>query len=167
MMRCDAVVVGEGESSWLEVLRDCESGRLSGRYGSVDNGFDLADSPMPAFELLEIDRYNRLTVQTSRGCPHLCEFCASSVLLTGRYKQKPAGKVLAEIDRILSIWKHPFIEFADDNAMVHKAYWKELLGRLGDRRMKWFAETDLTVSEDDELLTLLRVTGCSQLLIGL
>lgn len=164
---CDAVVVGEGESSWLAVLRDCEAGQLSSRYGSVDHGFDLSDAPMPAFELLDIDRYNRLTVQTSRGCPHRCEFCASSILLTGHYKQKPVAKVLAEIDRILSIWKHPFIEFADDNAMVHKAYWKELLGRLGDRRIKWFAETDLTVSEDDELLTLLRATGCSQLLIGL
>lgn len=164
---CDAVVVGEGESSWLSVLRDCETGRLSQRYGSVDSGFELADAPMPAFELLDIERYNRLTVQTSRGCPHRCEFCASSVLLTDRYKQKPVDKVLAEIDRILSIWKHPFIEFADDNALVHKAYWKELLGRLGDRRIKWFAETDLTVSEDEELLTLLRETGCSQLLIGL
>jgi len=164
---CDAVVVGEGESNWPSVLRDCEAGQLSARYDAVDGGFDLDDAPMPAFDLLEINRYNRLTVQTSRGCPHRCEFCASSVLLTGRYKQKPAGKVLAEIDRILSIWKRPFIEFADDNALVHKDYWKEMLGNLGDRRFKWFAETDLTVSEDDELLTLLRETGCSQLLIGL
>jgi radical SAM superfamily enzyme YgiQ (UPF0313 family) len=164
---CHAVVVGEGESSWLEVLQDCESGRLSGCYGSVDNGFDLADSPMPAFELLDIDRYNRLTVQTSRGCPHLCEFCASSVLLTGHYKQKPQGKVLAEIDRILSIWKHPFIEFADDNAMVNKRYWKQLLKKLEGRRIKWFAETDLSVCEDDELLELMRESGCSQVLIGL
>jgi len=164
---CDAVVIGEGESSWLAVLRDCETGQLSQRYGSVDAGFDLSNAPMPAFELLDIERYNRLTVQTSRGCPHRCEFCASSVLLTDRYKQKPVDKVLAEIDRILSIWKHPFIEFADDNALVHKAYWKELLERLGDRRIKWFAETDLTVSEDEELLRLLRQTGCAQLLIGL
>ena len=164
---CDAVVVGEGESSWPSVLRDCEAGQLSDRYGAVNGGFDLDDAPMPAFELLDIERYNRLTVQTSRGCPHRCEFCASSVLLTERYKQKPVGKVLAEIDRILSIWSHPFIEFADDNALVHKAYWKEMLGNLGERRIKWFAETDLTVSEDDELLTLLRDTGCSQLLIGL
>ena len=164
---CDAVVIGEGEASWLSVLRDCERGQLSDRYGKVDGDFDLSDAPMPAFELLDVARYNRLTIQTSRGCPHRCEFCASSVLLTGRYKQKPVDKVLAEIDRVLSIWKQPFIEFADDNALVHKAYWKELLGNLGDRRIKWFAETDLTVSEDDELLALLRKTGCSQLLIGL
>jgi radical SAM superfamily enzyme YgiQ (UPF0313 family) len=163
---CDAVVVGEGEASWLEVLEDCEKGRLSERYGSRNNGFDLNDAPMPAFDLLDIRRYNRLTVQTSRGCPHLCEFCASSVLLSSRYKQKPMGKVIDEIDKILSIWKHPFIEFADDNALVNKSYWKELLPHLRDRRIKWFAETDLSVSEDEELLRLMRESGCSQVLIG-
>ena len=48
--------------------------------------FPLEDAPLPRFELLEFDKYNRLTVQTSRGCPLRCEFCASSILLTKRYK---------------------------------------------------------------------------------
>jgi radical SAM superfamily enzyme YgiQ (UPF0313 family) len=122
---------------------------------------------MPAFELLDIKKYNRLTVQTSRGCPHRCEFCASSVLLTERYAQKPASRVLAEIDRILSIWKRPFIEFADDNTFVNHAYWKELLTALKGRNFRWFAETDLSVAEDEVLLALMRETGCAQVLIGL
>ena len=61
---------------------------------------------MPAFELLDITKYNRLTVQTSRGCPHNCDFCAGSNLITSCYKQKPVEKVLAEIDRICEIWPH-------------------------------------------------------------
>ncbi|HUU26227.1 MAG TPA: radical SAM protein [archaeon] len=164
---CDAVVIGEGEACWNDALGDCENGRLSGVYGMIDNGFDLREAPMPAFELLDISRYNRLTVQTSRGCPHLCEFCASSTLLTRRYKQKPIAKVLGEIDRISEIWKHPFIEFADDNSIVDKAYWKELLRELKEKKIRWFAETDLSVSEDDRLLELMRESGCAQVLIGL
>jgi radical SAM superfamily enzyme YgiQ (UPF0313 family) len=164
---CDAVVIGEGESVWPQVLADAAVRRLRPTYGSRDGAFDLADAPMPAFELLDISKYNRLTVQTSRGCPHLCEFCASSVLLADRYKQKPAGKVLAEIERILEIWKHPFIEFADDNSFVNKAYWRELLAALADKRIKWFAETDLSVAEDEPLLDLMCRAGCAQLLIGL
>jgi radical SAM superfamily enzyme YgiQ (UPF0313 family) len=163
----DAVVVGEGEPAWEELLADAEAGRLKPRYGALDGSFDLSEAPMPAFELLDVARYNRLTVQTSRGCPHLCEFCASSVVLSPRYKQKPVGKVVAEIERILEIWDHPFLEFADDNSVVNRAWWRELLGALEGRRFRWFTETDLSVSEDGELLDLMRASGCAQLLIGL
>jgi len=164
---CTSVVIGEGEACWPEVLQDCEDGTLKQRYGSLDSGFDLADAPMPAFELLDISHYNRLTVQTSRGCSHRCEFCASSVIFTSRYKQKPVTKVIAEIEKILTLWDKPFIEFADDNSFVNHQYWKELLKHLKGKRLKWFAETDLSVSEDGELLDLMRETGCAQVLIGL
>jgi radical SAM superfamily enzyme YgiQ (UPF0313 family) len=162
----DAVVIGEGEACWTEVLADCAAGRLRRFYGSRESPFDLAGAPMPAFELLDPSQYNRITVQTSRGCPHQCEFCGSSVMLTGKYKQKPAEKVLAEIDRILTIWEHPFLEFADDNTFVDKQYWKELLPALSERRVRWFTETDLSVGTDDELLDLMRQSGCAQVLIG-
>src|SRR5512135_452779 len=106
---CDSVVIGEGERAWHDVLGDARKGRLRPRYGSLDGSFDLADAPMPAFELLNTSKYNRLTVQTSRGCPHRCEFCASSTVFTGAYKQKPVEKVVKEIEKILSIWERPFI----------------------------------------------------------
>jgi radical SAM superfamily enzyme YgiQ (UPF0313 family) len=167
LQSCDTVVLGEGEVCWPEVLRDAENSTLKPLYGVRDSNYDLADSPMPAFELLDVTKYNRLTVQTSRGCPHQCEFCASSVMLTTRYKQKPIGKVLQEIDRILSIWDRPFIEFADDNSLVNHAYWRELLGHLKGKGLRWFAETDLSVAEDKELLALMRQSGCAQVLIGL
>jgi len=162
---CDAVVVGEGEPVWLNVLQDAVDGCLKQFYRS-DGNFALAESPMPAFELLVPEHYNRLTVQTSRGCPFRCEFCASSILLTSHYKQKPIDKVLAEIDRIRSFWHRPFIEFADDNAFVNRRYWRELLTELKSRKVRWFAECDLSVYQDEELLTLMRDSGCAQVLIG-
>ena len=167
MAQCTAVVAGEGEATWLQVLEDAERGKLKPIYRAGPDAFDMAAAPMPAFELLDIAKYNRLTVQTSRGCPHRCEFCASSVMLTDRYKQKPAAKVLAEIARIREIWNQPFIEFADDNSFVDHAYWKELLPALKGQGLRWFAETDLSVANDGELLDLMRETGCAQVLIGL
>lgn len=164
---CDAVIIGEGEAVWQQVLKDAEAGSLRPQYGGFDSTFKMEDAPMPAFHLLDIDKYNRITVQTSRGCPHKCEFCASSILLTSKYKQKPIDKVIAELDAIQSIWNHPFIEFADDNSFVNHRYWKELLPQLKGRKLRWFAETDLSVADDPEMLDLMRETGCAQVLIGL
>ena len=163
---CDAVVIGEAECVWHEILRDAEIGELKPFYGSLQNSFDLKDAPVPAYGLLDISKYNRLTVQTSRGCPWRCEFCASSPFFVPKYKQKPVEKVLAEIDTIKRIWPRPFIEFADDNAHVNKTYWKTLLPRLAERRVKWFSETDLSVAEDEGLLELMRESGCAEVLIG-
>ncbi|MEA2068858.1 MAG: radical SAM protein, partial [Verrucomicrobiota bacterium] len=164
---CTSVILGEGEPVWLDVLEDAEKSQPKLIYDARKLDYSLADAPMPAFELMDISKYNRLTVQTSRGCPHNCEFCAGSNLISSCYKQKPVEKVLAEIDRICEIWPHPFIEFADDNSFVNKAYWKALLPELKKRQIKWFTETDLSVAEDSELLYLMRESGCAQVLIGL
>ena len=88
-------------------------------------------------------------------------------MIAPRYEQKPVDRVLAEIDRIREFWRRPFIEFADDNAFVNKNYWKRLLPELARRHVRWFAETDLSLHEDEELLALMRDSGCSQVLIGL
>ena len=165
---CASVVVGEGEPLWPEVLDDFERGRLKPFYVQTPRGgFDLREGPMPRFDLLAPDRYNRITVQTSRGCPHRCDFCASSILLTPRYKLKPVEKVIAEIHEIKKIWPRPFIEFADDNSFVHRQHYKRLLRELVREKLRWFTEADVKVAEDDELLGLMRDSGCQQVLIGL
>jgi radical SAM superfamily enzyme YgiQ (UPF0313 family) len=165
---CTSVVVGEGEVLWPELLRDFERGGLKPFYRQSPPGlFDLRDAPMPRFDLLDPDKYNRITVQTSRGCPHKCEFCASSILLTSRYKLKPVTKVIDEIHEIKKIWDRPFIEFADDNSFVHREHYKALLRALAPEHLRWFTEADLNVARDDELLGLMRDSGCQQILIGL
>lgn len=163
---CDSVVIGEGEPSWLEVLNDCEHGKLKPFYSSFDKDFDLKDAPMPRFELLNSEKYNRLTVQTSRGCPHHCEFCAASILISKKYKQKPAGKVIQEIKAIKRIWEKPFIELADDNTFINHKYWVDLLKELRNEDIRWFTETDVSVAQDNKLLNLMRKSGCQQVLIG-
>ena len=163
---CTSVVIGEGELLWPEVLADFERGELKPFY-STRREFDLSDAPMPRFDLLAPQKYNRLTVQTSRGCPHRCEFCASSILLTPHYKVKPVEKVIAEIREIKNIWPKPFIEFADDNSFVHREHYKQLLRELAKENVRWFTEADIGVAQDDELLGLMRDSGCQQVLVGL
>ena len=166
ILHCDAVVVGEAELIWPQVLQDFRCGRLAGIYRTGGQEFDLADAPLPRFDLLDPDQYNRLTVQTQRGCPWRCDFCASSILMTRRYKVKPVDKVIREVRAIKEIWPRPFIEFADDNTFVNRAHSKRLLRALADEGIKWFTETDVAVADDPELLDLMRQSGCAEVLIG-
>ena len=163
-----SVVIGEGEPLWPLVVQDAERGELKPYYRQAPGRwFDLADSPVPRYELLDLEKYNRLTVQTSRGCPHRCEFCASSILLTPKYRVKPVERVLAEVRAIKRLWDRPFIEFADDNSFVLREHYKALLRALIPEKVRWFTETDISVAEDPELLELMRESGCQQILIGL
>lgn len=162
----DSVVLGEGEPIWPMLVSGLRHGELKSVYDSRGQSFDLADAPMPAFHLLDVNKYNRLTVQTQRGCPWRCDFCAASIRISPIYKIKPVDKVIAEVQRIKEIWPHPFIEFADDNTFVNKAHSKNLLRALIKERIRWFTETDVSVAEDDELLHLMRESGCAQVLIG-
>lgn len=165
----DAIVVGEGETVWPQAMADLveSGGRLHDLYDAGDGNFDLSRSPMPQFELLDPERYNRLTVQTQRGCPFRCEFCAASMRISPTYKLKPVERVVAEIRKIKSLWKRPFIEFADDNTFVNKAHGKQLMQALVREEVRWFTETDISVADDLELLEMMKDAGCAQVLIGL
>ncbi|OGA15413.1 MAG: B12-binding domain-containing radical SAM protein [Betaproteobacteria bacterium RIFCSPLOWO2_02_FULL_63_19] len=163
----DTIVIGEGEPAWPALVADLRRGALKQCYDSRGCDFHLAEAPMPRFDLLEIDRYNRLTVQTQRGCPFRCEFCAASMRIAPTFKVKPVEKVMAEIRRIRERWPHPFIEFADDNTFVNKRHGRELMRALAKEHVRWFTETDISVAEDEELLRMMHDAGCAQVLIGL
>ena len=168
MRHADAVVQGEGEAVWPELLGDLEAGRLRPLYSSFQRrpAYRLDDARVPRYDLLDVERYNRLTLQTTRGCPHDCHFCAASRLISP-YQKKPIPQVRRELQAILDIWPAPFLELADDNTFVDPVWSRELVRLLRDARVRWFTETDITVADDDELLELLADSGCAQLLIGL
>jgi radical SAM superfamily enzyme YgiQ (UPF0313 family) len=95
-----------------------------------------------------------------------CNFCAASRAIS-TYKKKPIIQVERELNKIFEVWDRPFIELADDNTFVDKAWSKELLKTFSRYRMRWFTETDISVAYDDKLLELLAHSNCAQVLIGL
>jgi radical SAM superfamily enzyme YgiQ (UPF0313 family) len=122
---------------------------------------------VPRFDLIEGPRErDRLTVQTQRGCPWRCDFCASSIRLTHRYKLKPADRVATEISAIKAIWDQPFIELADDNTFVDRRRSRALVETLGEAQVPWFTETDVSVADDPDLVALMASAGCAEVLIG-
>jgi radical SAM superfamily enzyme YgiQ (UPF0313 family) len=162
----DAVVAGEGELLWPRLLKDWEEGRLRRIYRNASfRDVDLGAVPVPRYDLLDAGRYNRLPVQTSRGCPLHCEFCAASRIFGG-YKLKPVDRVVRDLRAAKTRGRHPFIELADDNTFVNKEWSRDLVRAIGKEEVHWFTETDVSVADDLELLDLLAASGCRQLLIG-
>jgi radical SAM superfamily enzyme YgiQ (UPF0313 family) len=164
----DYVVIGEGENIWHEVVRAAERDEPPRIFRATDSPpVNARELPVPRFELLGERPYNRFTVQTSRGCPWRCDFCASNVMLGLPYRKRPVADVIRDIRAVMQVRNHPFIEFADDNTFVDKEWGKELCRQLAPLHLKWFTETDISVAQDSELLHLMRKAGCRQVLIGL
>jgi radical SAM superfamily enzyme YgiQ (UPF0313 family) len=164
----DYVVIGEGENVWPEVVRAAENREWKRIFRASDFApVDVSKLPVPRYDLLGDRPYNRFTVQTSRGCPWRCDFCASTVMLGQPYRKRPVDQVIRDIAAIQRLRPQPFIEFADDNTFVDKSWGKELCRQLDPLHLRWFAETDISVADDPELLELMRKSGCRQILIGL
>lgn len=164
----DYVVIGEGEHVWPQVVRAAERDAPSQTFRSSDfPPVDVQTLPIPRYDLLKDRPYTRITVQTSRGCPWRCDFCASSVMLARGYRLRPVEHVMRDLEAIKSLYPHPFIELADDNTFVNKVWSKELCRAMIPLKLKWFTETDVSVADDPELLSLMRQAGCRQVLIGL
>lgn len=163
----DILAVGEGEPIWPEILNDFLNQKLKPRYDARTRpAFDFAQAPTPRFDILNPDRYPRFTVQTQRGCPLSCEFCAASMRLSPKFRTKPVDKIIHEIRTLKSLYNKPFIEFADDNTFADKRHGRALMKALASEQIRWFTETDISVAQDDDLLKMMRDAGCAQILIG-
>jgi radical SAM superfamily enzyme YgiQ (UPF0313 family) len=168
LAHADFVAVGEGEHVWRDIVAAAEHGERRKVFHASERGaVDLAQLATPRYDLLMQRPYNRFTVQTSRGCPHRCDFCASTVMLQQRYRKRPVEDVVSDILAIRRLRPNAFIEFADDNTFVDKQWGKALCRAIEPLGIKWFTETDITVADDPELLELIADSGCRQLLIGL
>lgn len=161
----DAVVVGDGEPVWSRVLEDAFLGKASGIY-RADRPFNLNESKPPRFDLAATLPRSRFTVQTQRGCPFACEFCAASRLL-GSFREKPAPLLREELATLKEIVRRPVVELADDNTFAGTRDQRELLGVLADAGLRYFTESDWRIGERLALLSDLVASGCVQVLVGI
>lgn len=164
-LHSDAVVVGDGEPVWTQVLHDAQFGRALGIYRS-DRPFDLNKSITPRFDLAAVRPRSRFTVQTQRGCPFSCEFCAASRLLGG-FREKPAHLVEKELATLSAIVPRPVVELADDNTFAGTRDQSALLEVLAAAKIPYFTETDWRIGERLDLLRELAASGCVQVLVGI
>ena len=156
----DAIVIGEAENVWQEVLADTAAKKLKTRYQSAAR---------PALENLAPDRaifgkrnYGMVSlVETSRGCNFNCEFCSICRFFGNRSSDRPVEEVAREV---ASLRKPVF--FVDDNLGVDPARLKSLCEALLPLRRRWIGQVSLHIARDAALLRLMRRSGCAGVLVG-
>ena len=176
----DSVCIGEAETLWPAIVNDAMAGRLQTRYRA--DGFPcLENRPRPRRDLLRIPRAKRFEhinlyfLQTTRGCPFRCSFCAVTSVLGGKLRHRPVSEVEAEIES-LGIRRlqrgqkrdrfHDIVFFTDDNIVGHRSYAKDLLRMVAAFNVKWVGQASTNVADDAEILALLRDSGCMGLAVG-
>lgn len=171
LAHCDAVVVGEAEGLWPALLADFERGGLRRIYQHEDGLPALNQLPPVNWELYRGKRYLPVHfVETTRGCPLDCEFCAVTNAFGGRYRNRPLEDVIAELrslrpfDGLFTLKNCLFV--VDDNVVSNRAYAREFLTRLADFNFRWFGQASMNVANDPEMLTLCQRSGCMGLFIG-
>jgi radical SAM superfamily enzyme YgiQ (UPF0313 family) len=167
----DSVVAGEAEYIWPAFCRDFVAGSVRPRY--LETGVvELSDSPTPRFDLLKLEKYTTVSLQFSRGCPYVCEFCDIIVMFGRKPRTKTPEQIGRELDLLRSLGVRS-IFFVDDNLIGHRPKAKALLRYLADYQKKhriafqFGTEASLNLAEDEELLRLFRAANFAWLFIGI
>ena len=163
---CDAVVIGDAEFVWEELLKDYENGTLKKIYEkNLEKGF--FSTPLPRFDLIVNKKIGDfLPVQAGRGCPNVCSFCSVACLYKGHYIKKPLAEVVRDIKQIKELGFKKFL-LLDDNIFSDREYLHELLDEIKRLDMEWMSQCDIKIGREDRLLEQLAESGCTTLSFGL
>jgi len=167
----DSVVAGEAEYIWPEFCRDFTAGTPKKLYHETGT-VDMADSPTPRFDLLDLDKYQAVSLQFSRGCPFRCEFCDIIVMFGRTPRTKSPEQVGRELDEVRK-QNIPAVFFVDDNLIGNRPRAKDLLRyiadyqRKHDYRFRFGTEASINIARDEELLSLFREAHFEWVFIGI
>ncbi|MFO7898806.1 MAG: radical SAM protein [Planctomycetota bacterium] len=159
----DAVVVGEGEPVWPQVVADAEAGRLEPLYQS-DGPADLSKVPHPRRDLGAVKRFMNVNpLMTTRGCPYNCEFCSVSRVYGRKIRTFPVDWVVEDARR--SGRKYHLI--LDDNVIARPDYALELFEALKPLNIQWVGQSSMSFANREELVRAARASGCRGLFFGM
>ena len=157
----DAVVIGDADRIWPQIVRDAEAGRLRQRYRQT--GLPPLDGLTVDRSIFSGKRYAPVSlVQYGRGCRYACDFCSISAFYGSNLRQRPLDEVVGEIERAGR--KHIFL--IDDNIFVDVPKAKELFRALIPLGIRWSGQVSIDVVKDAELMRLLERSGCTTAVVG-
>jgi radical SAM superfamily enzyme YgiQ (UPF0313 family) len=159
----EAVVVGEAEDIWPQVIDDARSGRLQPVYRSNSQP-DLGKVRYDR-SVFRGRRYLPIgLIETGRGCRFPCDFCAVQTFFQRTARHRPIDAIVAEIAS-LRAEKRLFF-FVDDNFAADLSFARDLAEALAPLRIRWVTQMSINAAHDEAFLGALARSGCSGVLIG-
>lgn len=160
----EAVVMGEAESIWGQVIDDFRHGRLEKFYRGESGPF-AAGATRYDRRLFRGKRYLPIgLVETARGCRFKCSFCAIQSFFERRAARRALDSVLAELAELAK--RHRFFFFVDDNFAMEVKEAKAFLRELTPLKVRWVTQLSIHAAHDEEFLHLLAASGCRGVLVG-
>lgn len=157
----DALLMGDAETVWADLLEDLENDRLAARYQG--EFICPQDGTFPDRSLFRDHGYLPISqIQFSRGCPFHCAHCSVSRVFGHAHNFRPVEEIVEEIRR----FDLKFLLFVDDNITASPDRAKELFEALLPLKIRWSSQASIDMVEDSELMDLMVRSGCIGQLIG-
>ncbi len=167
----DLVVKGEAEVHMEEILA-CLRKKDFGRIIQSDERADMTTSPVPRFDLLDMNAYVDMEVQFTRGCPFKCEFCDVTMMLGRKVRAKNPEQIIQELELLYKLGWRRLVFFVDDNfigsAQKTKALLKELIPWMEarNRPFNFYTQASVNLAADEKLMKDKYVAGFNRLFVG-
>ncbi len=160
----DAVVVGEGELVWPELLSDLNAGCLKPLYRS-ETLLDMTAIPVARRHLFAGKKYLFTnTLQTTRGCPFDCEFCSVTAFYGRKYRKRSVEGIIAELEELRKA--NSFAFFVDDNLVADRTYAMSLFAEMKGLGFKWLSHAPIDFARDPEFIRAAGEAGCFGMFVG-
>ncbi|MCP4716267.1 MAG: B12-binding domain-containing radical SAM protein [Deltaproteobacteria bacterium] len=159
----EAIVIGEAENLWPELIDDFRQGGLKRIYKSSQRP-DIT-AAMPDRTVFGSRNYFPIGIMDAgRGCTYKCDFCAIQAYFQATHNWRGIEALVDEVKRVKA--QHKLIFFIDDNLMARPEQAKQFFEALIPLKIKWISQADITTTYDAEMLTLMKKSGCQGILIG-
>lgn len=169
----DFLILDEGELTIPLFLLALARGESRGRFTAAGEKPDVALSPIPRFDLLDLGAYSLMAVQFSRGCPFQCEFCDIIVLYGRKPRTKTPQQLLAELEALHALGWRGEIFLVDDNFIGNKRNVKALLPELRSWQQHrhfpfvFTTEASIDLAADPSLMELMAACGFRRVFLGI
>ncbi|NJN73776.1 MAG: B12-binding domain-containing radical SAM protein [Limnothrix sp. RL_2_0] len=170
--KVDYLILDEGEITIPMFVEAIANGEESGIYRATEKP-DVSTTPIPRYDLLELNAYSEMSVQFSRGCPYQCEFCDIIVLYGRKPRTKDPKQLIAELECLYDLGWRRTVFLVDDNFIGNKRNVKLLLKEL----QPWIeekgypfsfgTEASVDLANDQELMDMMTACNFGTVFLGI